>query len=136
MAYYDAFIAKWATLTPGTTVAKLTQINAAMANGSAIPMIIPTYRIYNLIDTTEFGALNATNQQLVRDILGMGTVDSSPGTSIRARMIAVFTNASGATRVALAALAATYDTPQILWWKANGYARAFDMGDVTAAGLS
>lgn len=117
MAYYDALITKWGTLTPGTTAAKLAQINAMTVTGAAIPMIIPTYKIYNLIDATEFGALTAANQQLVRDILGMGTVDGSPGTSVRARMVAIFTNAAGATRVALAALAATYDSPSIPWWK-------------------
>jgi hypothetical protein len=117
MAYYDALITKWATLTPGTTAAKLAQINAITVTGAAIPMIVPTYKIYNLIDPTEFGALSATNQQLVRDILSMGTVDGSAGTAIRARMVAIFTNASGATRVALAALAATFDSPPIPWWQ-------------------
>jgi hypothetical protein len=73
MAYYDAMIAKWATLNPGTTAAKLAALNAATATGAAIPMVIPTYKIYNLIDPTEFAALTAANQQLVRDILGMGT---------------------------------------------------------------
>jgi hypothetical protein len=136
MAYYDAMIAKWATLNPGTTAAKLAALNAATATGAAIPMVIPTYKIYNLIDPTEFAALTAANQQLVRDILGMGTIDGSPGTAVRARIVAIFTNASGATRVALAALAALYDTPTVPWWQANGYARAFDMGDAAAAGVS
>jgi hypothetical protein len=100
-------------------------------------MIVPTYRIYNLIDLSEFTTLSAANQQLVRDILGMGTVDGSPGTSVRNRMLGVFTSAgSPITRAALVALAATYDTPQISWWQANGYARPFDLGDIAAAGLS
>lgn len=123
MAYYDALITKWATLTPGTTAAKLAQLNSITVNvaGAAIPMIIPTYKIYNVIDPTEFSALTAGNQQLVRDILSMGTVDGSPGTSIRARMVAIFSNASGPTRLALAAIAATYDSPVIVtpWWQAT-----------------
>lgn len=119
MAYYDALITKWSTLTPGTTSAKLAQINAITVAGPAVPMIIPTYRIYNVIDPTEFGALTAGNQQLVRDILNMGTVDGSPGTAIRARMVALFSNASGPTRLALAAIAATFDAPQIPWWQAT-----------------
>lgn len=134
MAYYDAFVVKWATFA-GSTNSKLAQVNAALATGPAIPMIVPTYKIYNLIDTSEFSALSASNQQLVRDILGMGTVDASLGTSIRARISAIF-GAGTATRTALLALAAGFDSPQIEWWRANGYPRAFDLGDVTQAGLS
>lgn len=115
MAYYTALTSKWGTLAPDTTANKLAAINALTVSGAAIPMVIATYKIYNLIDPTEFAALTAANQQLVRDILGMGTVDGSPGTSVRARMVAVFSNASGATRLALAALAATYDAPLIPW---------------------
>lgn len=117
MAYYTALIAKWATLAPGTTAQKLAAINALTVTGAAVPMVIPTYRIYNVIDPAEFGALTAGNQQLVRDILNMGTVDGSPGTSVRARMVAIFTNASGPTRLALAAIALTFDAPQIPWWQ-------------------
>lgn len=119
MAYYDALIAKWATLTPGTTEAKLAQINALTVTGAAIPLIVPSYEIYECIDPAEFGALTAANQTIVRDIIGMGTVNGSPGTKTRARIVALFTNASGPTRLALTALAAKYDTPQIPWWKAT-----------------
>ena len=35
MAYYTALIAKWATLTPGTTAAKLTQVNALTVQTAA-----------------------------------------------------------------------------------------------------
>lgn len=135
MAYYDAMVAKWATLTPGTTANKLAQLNAATATGAAVPMIVPTYKIYNLIVGSEFSALTAGNQQLVRDILGMGTVDASPGTQIRARMVAIFPNGT-ATFTALGTLAASYDTPTVPWWQANGYARPFDLGDCAAAGVS
>lgn len=134
MAYYDLFITKWNTLS-GSTTSKLAQVNSATVSGPSTPMIIPTYKIYNVIDTTEFTALSAANQQLVRDILGMGTVDGSAGTSIRNRMLAIF-GAGTATRTALTALASVYDSPSVPWWQANGYLRPFDMGDVTAAGLS
>lgn len=118
MAYYDALITKWGTLTPGTTAAKLAQVNAATATGTAIPMIVPTYKIYNLIVAADFNALTTANQQLVRDILGMGAVDCSPGTAIRARIVSLFPNGT-ATFTALSALAATYDSPQIPWWQAT-----------------
>lgn len=116
--YYDPLIAKWPTLTPGTTAAKLTQINAITVAGAATPMIVPTYKIYNLIDPTEWAAVSAANQQLIRDILGMGSVDASPGTQVRARISAIFA-AGTVTRTALLALAATFDTPPIPWWKAT-----------------
>lgn len=117
MAYYDALIAKWATLTPGTTAAKLAQINALTVTGDAIPLIVDAFEIYECLDPTEFSALTAANQAIMRDIIGMGKVNGSPGTKTRARIVALFTNASGPTRLALAALAAKYDTPQIPWWK-------------------
>lgn len=137
MAYYDALKTKWATLA-GTTASKLSQINALTVSGPAVPMIIPTYRVYNLIDLAEFVALTAANQQLVRDILGMGTVDASPGTSVRARMVAVFP--SGTTRTALNALAATFDSPAIPWWQATvaqgggALASPVSAADLVAAG--
>lgn len=112
MAYYDALITKWGTLS-GTTASKLSQINALTVTGTAIPMVIPSYMIYNLLDATEFTALTAANQTLVRDLIGMGTVDGSAGKPARARLIAIYP--SGTTRTALNALAATYDTPQIPW---------------------
>ena len=142
MAYYDALIAKWATLTPGTTEAKLAQINALTVTGAAIPMIVPSYEIYECIDATEFGALSAANQTLVRDIVGMGTVNGSPGTKTRARMVALFTNASGPTRLALAALAAKYDAPQIPWATATiaqgggGLSHPVNLNDCAAANLT
>lgn len=113
MVYYDALVAKWATLTPGTTAVKLAQINAITVTGAAVPMIIPSYMIYNLLDPAEFTALTAANQALVRDLVNMGTVDGSPGKPARARMVAIYP--SGTTRTALNALAATYDSPPIPW---------------------
>lgn len=135
MAYYDAFIAKWNTLGPGTKEQKLAALNASLATGPVIPMIVPTYQIYNLISVSDFNALSSSAQQLVRDILSMGAVDASSGTQIRARFVSLF-GSSTTTFSNLAALAAKYDTPQIPWWQANGYSRPFDMGDVSAAGLS
>lgn len=147
MVDYTALIAAWNSGTQppvgiaGTALTGLTTVNKLAAvlawtttgAGAAIPMIVPTYKIYNLIDLTEFTALTAGNQQLVRDILGMGTVDGSAGTSVRARMVAIFP--SGTTRNALNALAATYDGPTVNWASKNGYA-GITMNDVAAAGLS
>lgn len=140
MAYYTALITKWATLAPGTTAAKLAQINALTVTGAAIPMIVDSYEIYECIDPTEFAALTAGNQTIVRDIIGMGKVNGSPGTKTRARMVALFTNAGGPTRLALAALAAKYDAPQIPWATApvalngGGLTQPVYPSDLVAAG--
>jgi hypothetical protein len=143
---YTALIAAWnsatqppagvtgTALTGLTTAQKLAAVLAWTTTGAAIPMVIPTYKIYNVIDTTEFSALTTTNQQLVRDILGMGTVDASPGTSIRTRMLAIFA-AGTATRTALTALAVPFDTPTVKWADKNGYS-AITLNDIAAAGLS
>lgn len=121
-------------LTGLTTTQKLAAVLAWTTTGAAIPLVIPTYRIYNVIDPAEFSALTAANQQLVRDILAMGTVDASPGTSIRTRMLALF-GAGTATRAALTAIAAPFDAPTVNWAAKNGYA-GITMNDVAAAGLS
>jgi hypothetical protein len=141
MAYYDALIAKWPSFA-GTTAQKLALANAATTPAAAKPMIVESYKIYNLIVPSEFTALSGANQTLVRDIINMGVVDASPGTSVRARIVAAFPNGT-ATFSALAALAATFDTPPAVnWCKANGYPTKDDgsgnlnMSDLANAGLS
>lgn len=138
MAYYDALIAKWATLT-GSTASKLSQINALTVAGPAAPLIVPTYRIFNVLDATEFGALSAANQQRVRDILSMGTVDASTGTNARALLLSVF-GAGTTTRANLVALAASIETTTIPWWQATvaqgggGLSSPVSNNDLVAAG--
>lgn len=120
MAYYDALIAKWGTLTPGTTAAKLAEINALTVPGPAAPLIVPTYRIYNVCDTAELAALLAAQQQRLRDILSMGTVDASAGTNARAALASIFAGAGGATtRANLLALANSIESTTIPWWQAT-----------------
>lgn len=156
MAYYDALIAAWngaqqppagvtgTALTAGmTTAQKLAAVNAWTVGGAPTPMVVPTYVIFNLIDDAEWAAVGTSpngsaKQQVVRDILSMGTVDASPGTNIRARLQAIFTNAlAPLTRAALVAEAAKYDASPTPWWKANGYTSPFNLtGDIAKAGLT
>ena len=147
MAYYTALQTAWNSVTQPpvgvtgtglstgqTTLQKLANVNAWTVAGTAIPMVVPTYTIYNLIVPSEFVALTAANQQLVRDILSMGTVDGSPGTSVRTRMVTIFT--SGTTTFSnLSNLAKTYDTPAVNWTSANGYPK-LELTDTAAAGLT
>lgn len=141
MAYYDALIAKWATLTPGTTQQKLDQINAITVAGPTAPLVVPTYRIFNVIDPTEFGALSAALQQRVRDILGLGTVDASTGTNARTLMLSTFTSGgSPTTRAALIALANSIENTTLPWWQATvaqgggGLTSPVNANDLVAAG--
>lgn len=139
MAYYDALVSKWATLSPGTTAQKLAAINAITVAGPVAPLLIPTYRIFNVIDPTEFGALLATNQQRIRDILSMGTVDASTGTNARALMLSVF-GAGTTTRANLVALAASIEATTLPWWQATvvqgggGLSSPVNSADLAAAG--
>lgn len=141
MAYYDALITKWATLTPGTTAAKLAQINAITVAGPAAALLIPTYRLFNVIDPTEFGALSAALQQRVRDMLGMGTIDASTGTNTRALLQSIFTvGAAPTTRTAIIALANSIESTTIPWWQATvaqgggGLSSPVSNADLAAAG--
>lgn len=154
MAYYDALIAAWnsATQPPAgvtgaglvagdTTQQKINKINAWTVVGAAIPMVIPTYRIYNVIDPTEYANLTPTKQDDVKSILGMGTVDVSSGTLCRTRMLSMF-GAGTTTRTNLSNLAKPYDTPTVLWCAANGYplnqqgtAGGLTLTDASNAGL-
>lgn len=131
MAYYDALIAKWATKS-GTTEQKLAAVNADTVPGPPTPLIVPTYKIYNAIVPSEFAALTAANQQLVRDILAMGSVDASAGTNVRNVLLSKFPSLTG-TYANLVALAATYDTT-IPWWQSAGYTSSINKNDLDAAG--
>lgn len=132
-AYYAPLVAKWATLPADTTANKLAGLNAQTVPGVVTPTIVETYKIYNVINPTEFSALTNANQQLVRDILSLGRVDASPGTSVRTRLLAIFA-AGSATRTALAALAAPFESPTIPWWQSAGYPGPLTQNDLDAAG--
>lgn len=130
MAYYDALKAAWTSatqppagvtgtgLTGLTTAQKIAAVNAWTVPATPTAMIVPTYAIYNSLVASEFEALTAANQQLIRDILGMGTVDVSAGTNARAVILAVFPS-STQTFKNLVALAKAYDSPTQPWWSAS-----------------
>ena len=133
MAYYDALIAAWNNptqpppnvtgsplLVGDTTQQKLGKVNAWTVVGASTQMLVPTYMIYNLIEPAEWDLLSPPNQQAVRDVLGMGEVDASAGTVIRARLAAMFPLASfPITRPRLNALAQSYDSPKLIWATAS-----------------
>jgi hypothetical protein len=118
MAYYDALITKWATLTPGTTAAKLAQINAITVAGS-IPTTIYSSGadILNCIDWTEFNALIDTRQRNLLAMLAIpgGLLGGSGQLShMVPGMIVAYFPPAGATITALTAMAKA-----LPWWQAT-----------------
>ena len=136
MAYYDALIARWATLNPGTTQQKLAQINAqVVASGPAQKLLVPPSDIINAIAPADFAALTDLDIQRLTLLLQGQVVDASQGTLIRAALANIFTG-KATTLANFAALQAKYDTPSIPWWQANGYSSPISKDDASAAGLS
>lgn len=143
MANYAALVAKWATLTPGTTQQKLDQINALTVAGTAVPAVIPPNKIVNAIVPADLIAL-ATPQLLALLIIlwgSTGGVDGSPGTTTREAFKLIFVG-KAATLAALNALVLPFDTPQVPWWQApvpaggGGLSSPVNNNDLLAAGLS
>lgn len=138
MAYYDALIAKWATLTPGTMAAKLAQINAIVVTGSVPASFFTTgAEVYNCIDSAEFLAKTAAQQTLIMQAVSVpGQLKGGAGSFLGGIFVAVF-GISGATITALTALAKAVSQP---WWQATvaqgggGLSSPVSLADLAAAG--
>ena len=140
MAYYDALITKWGTLS-GTTQSKLDQINALTVTGSVPTTFYTTGAdILNAINWTEFAALTSTQQanllamcQVPGPLLG-GSAQTS---HLVAGMIIAYFNIAGTTVANLTALAKAQVTP---WWQASvaqgggGLTSPVNIYDLQAAG--
>lgn len=136
MAYYDALSNQWKTLS-GTTDEKLAQINALTVQvaSQGVAMVTPS-QILNAIVFADLALLTQLQISQLTLLLSGGSVDASKGSSIRAGIQSFF---SGKTQTLanLTALFSMADQPvSIPWWQANSYPRAFDLGDIAAAGLS
>lgn len=140
--YYAAFVAAWnaggvpATYTGTalnggmTTQQKLDAVNSWI--GAANLTLVPTYKIYNAIVPADFVSLTAADQQRVRDIISMGSVDASSGTNVNAALQSIF--AGKATTLAnFVAIIDSFKTP---WWRTNGYSGPLTTNDATKAGVS
>jgi hypothetical protein len=134
MAYYDALIAKWAQAPAGTNDQKLTWVNAQTVTGAAIKMIVPSSEIYNRTDRGEYDALTNIKQQPIQRNLAPVTVDYSIGSAMRALWLTSFP-AGSKTQTNLAPYVASFDTPQIPWWKSAGYPAAITPNDLVLAGI-
>ncbi len=134
MAYYDALIAHWPTLTPGTTAAKLAQLNGQTVAGAAVPAFLDVNAIINAILPADLLSLSAIQLQQMQFVLqGRGTVNASAGTAVRNVFSSIFSG-KATTLAALTALITPYDTPSVPWWRFNGYPGPLDANDLVAAG--
>lgn len=149
MAYYDLLITAWngATQPPsgvtGTALTGLTTANKLIAvNGWTVTGSIPTtmtatgVQVLNCVVWSEFNALTAPQQSNFLALCansGQLLGGSANLTHILPGMIVAYFGGGSGTVANLSALAKSTTQP---WWQSNGYPRAFDMGDVTTAGLS
>jgi hypothetical protein len=137
VAYYDALIAEWATLTPGTTAQKLTQINNLKVAGS-IPttLYVTGSQILNCINWTEFAALTPAQQLNVLTLCSIqgSLLGGSANTSfVVDGMIIAYFPLQGSTIAALTALA---KASTVYWWQSAGYPVMINTDMLAAAGLS
>jgi hypothetical protein len=152
MAYYTALINAWnsatqppagvtgTALTGLTTAQKLIAVNAWTVAGPAQKAIISVNAIINAVTSTDLLALTVTQLQVMTLLLaGGGSVDASPGTTVRAVFQSIF--ASKTTTLAnLTALVAPFDNPMIPWWQATvaqgggGLSSLVNGNDLVAAG--
>lgn len=140
MAYYDALITKWATLTPGTTAAKLAQINAlAVATGVPAKAMLAPSAILNACVAADLASLTTAQVTLLTLLLQGSQVDASVGTTVRAGIVAVFTG-KPTTISQLGSLVAPFDSPTLPWWQTpvaqsgGGLSGPVTQADLTAAG--
>jgi hypothetical protein len=163
MGYYDAFTTEWATLT-GTTQEKLDAINALTAPGPNVDVEISTVvgklmlaGAYLKLQAFSQGAYNndATKPHdaaldAAKMLMAMVTTANAPAfamsdpasntiiNSLMGVILAQEHDQPGTTGFTLEVhdtLIALSQTT-VPWWQANGYKRAFDLGDVAAAGVS
>ena len=135
MAYYDALIAKWPSVTGANTAAKLANLNG-QTTAAPGKSLVATNDILNAIAPADFMGLTQMDLLRIQTLIAnRDRVDASQGTMIRAVFQQIF-SAKATTLAALGALVAPNDNATVPWWQANGYPRAFDLGDISAAGLS
>lgn len=135
MTDYTAFVTQWATLTPGTTAAKLAQINGQTVTGS-IPALTMTTgaQIFNCIVFAEFNAITAAQQTLLMQVCTLsGTLVGGSSSPFIAPMFGSLFAKMPLTVAALTALAKATITP---WYLANGYTAPFNLNDCAAAGVT
>lgn len=133
MAYYDALIAEWPLLTPGTTAAKLAQLNALTVSGT-IPTLIGTSgaAIFNCLVWSEFNVITAAQQTTLMQVCAIpGQINGGSSSPFIAPFFGTLAAKMPTTIANLTALAQALSQP---WWQANGYKAPINNSDLAAAG--
>jgi hypothetical protein len=154
MAYYDALIAKWATLS-GTTAQKLASVNTLTVAGppkdvSASAVLayfalnaklsgILTYAASPPVNSAAPVVVAAKEFAALFSMPAFTTFQLSDPSILATAQVFLNLLASdantGVTASDVTALLALSNTT-LLWWQSAGYPRPFDSGDITAAGLN
>lgn len=140
MAYYDALIAFWPSVTGDSTAVKLAALNAMTAAGPDQKVLIVDATNYLRINGVWLGIKAAAGTvpaaaaavDIVQD-LRQDTLDFS--LPIIPYLVGALVTAELITQDQADGLTALKNTI-VPWWQANGYPREFDLGDIAAAGLS
>ena len=150
MAYYDALIAAWngATQPPSgaagtaivggmTTAQKLAAVNSWTVAGTVTYSKVQGSDVQNCIVLADWNAITDAQRSQVGTITGAsGGIDPTPGKFAAAVLGSIFAGKATTLNALVALQNSVKSGSAVPWWQANGYARAFDIGDVTAAGLS
>jgi hypothetical protein len=162
MAYYDALVAKWATLAPGTTAQKLAAVNALTVAGPnasvAVSAVVGKLMLLQAYLSLAAFAQGSTNNNATHDtalgaakmLMTMISIPNAPAfqmsdtttfATVKGMMDAILaqevaapgsTGFTQAVHDALLALCAT----TIPWWQSAGYPGTFNGHDLVAAGLT
>lgn len=150
MAHFDALVAAWNSSTQppsgvtGTalTGAMTTMQKVAAVNGWTVanpqPAVLNVTAVLNAIASADFLVLTSTQLAQMQLLLMSGTngtVNASPGTTVRAVFQSIFAG-KATTLASLAALVSPYDNASQPWTVANGYGEGINTTDAQLAGVS
>jgi len=121
----------WGTLNPGTTVQKLTQLNA-MTVATPLKAFPTMSQVINACVAADVSALTAVQLSMLNLIVA-NQVDCSPGTTGRSVIQTIFSG-KATTLANLSALMATFDNATVPWWQAHGFGGPIIQNDLIAAG--
>lgn len=137
MAFYDALIAKWATLSSTTIDAKLAEINSTSVTG-AIPtsIMVNGNQILNAIVYSEFKALPASQESNLLALLNCPDQLLGGSANTGHMLVGMILDYFGSSSVTIANLTALSKGLSQPWWQANGYFGPINGQNVVEAGLS
>jgi hypothetical protein len=158
MAYYDALVAKWPSVTGANTAAKLANLNGQTVAASGTQDVSASAIFNVLLGTLEWGNIELMSRPLPTGTLGpvlnaadanvaklitfarivqsgitIPTSNAAIATSLNSlltQMVTAHLIAAG-TQTTIVALATP---PPVPWWQSNGYLGPINLNDLAAAG--